>query len=454
MKWYNVFTILFLIMAANFGILTAQEDNSRLNIMGKFSTDQRFLTQKENKWSWNENRLNIQLESRKKGEARFFSEVWLRSFGFPGLTHISQLSCKDLTSPYNLDIREAYVDLYGFLTENLDIRIGRQRLAWGRGDVINPTNNLDPYDLEDIWDFGRYHGSDGIKITYYIRDWFIEGAFFPFFRPATLPVGELTSAFSQDISLPAGLLLKDFRDSLLLPDVNLGESGNYGIKLGGFLLGYDVSVSYVYGRSGLPVPDMNIITPVDLIGGVNLKSFLYYPRMNILGADLAGAIGSVGIWSEIGAFFPDEKLTMTVDLSSLGIFPPDSTILDKEIYLKYLIGADYTFRDGSYVNLQFLHGFFHEMGRDNLNDYFIFSFEKKLFDDKLKLNPVTGAFIVSDWKNLSSGYALIYSPSITYSPNDNAEIMLGVRVLEGKGDNMFVRLIDKDEVFVKFIYSF
>lgn len=33
-------------------------------------------------------------------------------------------------------------------------------------------------------------------------------------------------------------------------------------------------------------------------------------------------------------------------------------------------------------------------------------------------------------------------------------IMLGVRVLEGKGDNMFVRLIDKDEVFVKFIYSF
>lgn len=98
--------------------------------------------------------------------------------------------------------------------------------------------------------------------------------------------------------------------------------------------------------------------------------------------------------------------------------------------------------------------FFHEMGRDNLNDYFIFNFEKKLFDDKLKLNPVTGAFVVSDWKNLSSGYALIYSPSVTYLPNDNAEIMLGVRMLEGKGDNIFVRLIDKDEVFVKFIYSF
>jgi len=88
MKWYNVFTTLFLLMAANFGILTAQENNSRLNLMGKFSTDQRFLTQNENKWSWNENRLNIQLESRKKGEARVFFEVWLRSFGFPGLNHI------------------------------------------------------------------------------------------------------------------------------------------------------------------------------------------------------------------------------------------------------------------------------------------------------------------------------------------------------------------------------
>jgi len=46
------------------------------------------------------------------------------------------------------------------LTSTLDIRIGRQRIAWGTADKLNPTDNLNPDDLEDIFDFGKHLDSN------------------------------------------------------------------------------------------------------------------------------------------------------------------------------------------------------------------------------------------------------------------------------------------------------
>jgi hypothetical protein len=81
-------------------------------------------------------------------------------------------------------------------------------------------------------------------------------------------------------------------------------------------------------------------------------------------------------------------------------------------------------------------------------------YEKAFFDDKLKIEPITGGFIVSEWNDISKNYAVIWSPSITYKPIDNAEIQLGAYVFTGEGDNMFVSLLDYDMGFLKVRYSF
>ena len=158
-------------------------------------------------------------------------------------------------------------------------------------------------------------------------------------------------------------------------------------------------------------------------------------------------------------FLPENEVVMSNDLSLLYPQSPvpviqDTVILEKKPYVKFLVGTDYTFGDGSYFNFQYLHGFIHERGAKNLNDYFMMGYEKMFFNDKLKLSPLVGGFIVGNWNNIKENYALIYAPEISYYPIDNTEISIGVRLLDGKGDNTFAKVKDNDEFFFKVIYDF
>jgi hypothetical protein len=378
----------------------------------------------------------------------------LRSFGYPFLTKTGQLFNKDETSPYNIDIREAYVHLYGVFTKNLDVKIGRQRIAWGTADKLNPTDNVNAYDLEDIWDFGRHLGSDAIQLKYYIKDFFIEGDYIFYFRPASLPRGDWAEGLFTPVEVPEPYYIVSMDDSLVMPALNLKENSSYALKFGGRIKGYNFSASYLYGRDGLPVNYYNKISLASLDGGLNVKSLLYFPRMHYAGLDMAGAIGSLGVWAEAAAFIPTEKIVLTNDLSAFGLPPQDSVILKKKPFFKIAAGFDYTFRGGHYVNFQYLHGFVHERGSENLNDYFVLNYEKFLFNDKLRVNPVTSAFVVSDWNKIGGNYAFIYMPSISYFPNDNAEISLGVRLIGGEGDDVFAKYKDKDEFVFALRYKF
>jgi len=433
--------------------LTAVSQESPLRLYGELYLDNRFRLG-DGQWSWNENRLDLQLDKKLADKAKIHSQVWLRSFGFPFLQHAGQLFDKDETSPYNIDIREAYVELYGVFTKNLDMKIGRQRIAWGTADKLNPTDNVNSYDLEDIWDFGRHLGSDAIQLKYYFKDFYLEGDYVFYFRPSNLPRGDWAEGLFMPMELPAYLHLAAYDDSLAMPQLNLKENATYALKFESFAAGFDFSASYVYGRDGLPVNYYNRISLFDNTGGISVKSMYFFPRQHIVGVDMAGAIGSVGVWAEAAAFFPEEEITLTNDLSAFGLPPVDSVILEKKPYFKVAAGLDYTFRGGHYVNLQYLHGFVHERGRGNLNDYFVFSYEKYLFNDKLKLRPLTCAFVISDWHDIPGNHALIYMPSFTYLPNANTEISLGIRLIGGAGDDVFAQYKDKDEFVLGVRFKF
>ena len=59
-----------------------------------------------------------------------------------------------------------------------------------------------------------------------------------------------------------------------------------------------------------------------------------------------------------------------------------------------------------------------------MNDYFFIKLDKKFFDDKLKISPLAGGFIVSDWEDVENNFAIVYAPNISYMATDNAEITL------------------------------
>ncbi len=444
----------------NINITKAQEDANKLKLSGELLTDQRFLLEAPNDWAWNENRLTLKLDKRITGNSKFYSEVWLRNIGLPNISSSSDLYNKGIVDPYNIEIREAYVQLYGFLSENLDLKIGRQRITWGTADKLNPTDNLNPYDLEDVLDFGRHRGSDAISFDYYFNSEFsLHGAFIPFFQPANMPVGIFADALAPSMEMPPGMTLKGLNDTILMPRYNLGESSTVGLKFKGFAAGFDFSLSYVWGRDGMPFATYNTFVPADAVGGININSQLWFNRTHIFGADMAGSIGGVGVWAEAAAFLPDNEVVMINDFSAFYPGTPvpvtqDSVILKKEAYVKFVLGADYIFTNGVYLNFQYLHGFVNERGTDNLNDYFFVQLDKKFFEDRLKIAPLAGGFIVSDWGDVSSNYALVYVPNISFMATDDAEITISTAIFDGKGESVFSNFTDYNMMMFKLKYSF
>jgi len=433
--------------------LFAQSD---LSINGYIKTDNR-LRYDTKKFTWNENRLNLKFEDAPSDKYHFFSEVRLRGFGFPNVAQSSDLQRreKDKVYRWGLEFREAYLDLYQFGLENLDLRIGRQIISWGTADKLNPTSNISPDDLEDIFNFGEQLGTNALKANYYLTDNVtLTGIFVPIFTPATLPFGDFASAFAAGMDLPPGIIPRNFSDHVILPENKLTESSQYAFKIASNLFDYDMSLSYFKGRDDLPLMNEITVNPIDTMGTVDIAAEMIYPEMQVIGADFAGSIGSVGVWGEGALFIPDRVMMETLMPTPYGMQTKQSIALDDDPYFRYVIGGDYTFKNGLYLNAQFLHGFIHERGADNLNDYIAFRFEKKFFNDKLKIVPFGGAIGINDWDDIKNNYGYVGNPEITYYPEDNIEMILGAFWLDGKGANMFSQIKNYDEIYAKIKVSF
>ncbi len=442
-------------------IIAQSSDDSNLKLSGELLSDERFLLKDQNDWAWNETRLSLNLDKKISGSSKFHSETWLRNIGLPAITSSTDLYNKGIVDPYNLELREVYVQINGFITKNLDFTIGRQNIAWGTADKLNPTSNLNPYDMEDILDFGRHRGADALNLNYYItNDFSLQGVFIPFFQPANMPIGIFSNALNPGMESPQGMILKGFSDSIVMPRYSVNKSSVSGLKFKGFAKGVDFSVSYVRGIDGLPFNTRNTFVPVDALGGININSQLSFSRTNIIGADFATSLAGIGFWAEAAAFIHKKDIVMTNDLTALYPLSPfpvtmDSLILDKSNpYVKFIIGGDYFFSDGSYFNLQYMHGFIHERGNKNLNDYFFLQYEKKFFNEKLKVAPIGGGFIVTDWNETKNNYAFVYMPEIAYQATANAEIALSTVIFDGKGDSLFANLKDYNMFMLKLKYSF
>ena len=459
MKKLNLFAVIIVLVISE-SVIYAQDDYN-LKISGSLLTDERFLLTDKNDWAWNENRLTLKLDKKITSRSKFYSEVWLRNIGLPNITSSADLYNKGIVDPVNFELREAYVQVFGFLSKNLDVTVGRQRIVWGTADKLNPTDNLNPYDLEDILDFGRHRGSDAINLNYYFNNNFsLQGVYIPIFQPANMPIGIYANALTPEMELPQGMVLNEFSDTILMPRYNLAQSSTAGLKFKGFVKGVDFSLSYVWGYDGLPFATRNTFIPVDAFGSININSQLTFSRTHILGVDMATSIGGFGLWAEAAAFIPDKNVIMTNDFSAFYPASPvpvtiDSLLLDSsEPYVRFVLGGDYNFSDGSYLNFQYMHGFINERGQGNLNDYFFARYEKKFFNEKLKIAPIGGGFIVTDWNNIKDNYTILFVPEIAYQATDNVEMSLSAAIIDGKGSGVFSNLDNFDMLMFKLKYSF
>ena len=448
-----------LALAASPLVWAEQESESSpdagLQLGGAVSTDDRISTEADPQLTFQAYRLELTADVKPTDASKFHAETWIRSAGLSpsSLSSTSSLFSTGGIAPVSLDLREAYFELKGFLSDSVDLKVGRQRVAWGTADKLNVTDNVNPLDLSDPWDFGRHLGSDGAQLNVYAGGLQITALAMAQFAPAVLPTGQWANALMPSaLQAPPGLTLGNVSSTVTLSGLSIANSVTTGLKVKGNLLGYDLSVSYLYGRLGLPVIDSIVLTTPGL-PVVNAAMDMVYPREHVFGADLAGSIFGIGVWAEAAVFLPSVVI-LTTNSTAIGGGTVQSTALASTPYVKYVAGADYTFPGDVYLNGQFVHGLFQETGAGNLHDYFSVGLEWRLFDGKTTLTPLSFIFEVGDWSDVPDNYAVMAAPSISIRPLDNAELVIGFHGIQATSSTAFSALSGQNEVFAHARYSF
>ncbi|NOZ69961.1 MAG: hypothetical protein GXP46_12145 [Deferribacteres bacterium] len=337
----------------------------------------------------------------------------IRYYDFPELNDLPPVDTIESDYPVDFLFREAYLEITRLVLDNLDVKIGRQRIAWGTADKFNPTDNLNPDDLTDFLDFGAKTPSLALKGDYYLGDYTVTGVWMPVFEPALFRRGGIRS------------LLGRTPDRIDLPARNL-QNGSFALKLSGVALNLDYSMSYFNGFDDIPIE-------VNDSGGTKMG----YPEMQALGFDFAGEFRSVGLWGEMALFYPEE------------IRSGPEIVLSGNPYLKYTFGMDYTFRNSTYLEIQYVHGFTTERGSGNLHDYLMGTLERKFPNDDLKLS-LAGALEVKEiGRNIKDSYGTGVFPEISYHPADNLKITAGAFLLDGRIGTLFGGWKDRDQLYLK-----
>ncbi|HEX2570240.1 MAG TPA: DUF1302 family protein [Polyangia bacterium] len=344
-----------------------------------------------NGFSRNQNRVRANLSLRAARKVAAVADVELVYYGYSDANDVNAVTLRERVDPYFFEAYSAYVDIYRLLP-GLDVRLGRQVVHWGASDQFNPTNNLNTLDYSDPLLFGRALGNQMIRADWNPKgDWVLTAVWVPIFRPAQIP-RTAPLALTQ-IDRPAPVQEAGVRDTLsslavLQPPTRIDASTlqprpslsntQVGVRLAGRVLGQDFSLSYYRGRFGIPVPAWT----VNRADGV-AQAGVVWPRMTVLGADLAGSIEKlhgIGYWIEGAVTFPQE-ITYGIynDNPLLGgnhtpvTFDPQGRLIQGDggkrpvvvpstPFFKLTVGADYSIGEHVYLNAQYLHGFIDEFG--------------------------------------------------------------------------------------------
>ncbi|MCK4396914.1 hypothetical protein KAW96_10035 [candidate division WOR-3 bacterium] len=429
-----------------------------VDVSGNLELDKRFLTTDSVRIAnYPYHELDLKLKSNPSQNLSLYSSLKLRLWDQNLALSSADLTKISSNNPYELFLWEAYVDLYSFIFDRLDLRIGKQRIAWGTADKLNPTDNLNPDDFSDPLNFGEKVPTEAGNAIYYITDEYaLNVIWLPSFKPILLPSGEFPLLGDADISpLPQGTNLVESAEHLAFPDRKL-ENSMFATKLSGKVVGFDFSLSYFKGYDDVPIANRLVVTPVDTLGNVRVDTYLGFPEMQVVGFDCAGEFSSVGLWGEVAVFLTDEvkmEIEMPNPADPLNPIIQDITILSDEPYVKFTLGGDYTFKNGIYINAQWMHGFFTERGKDNLEDYCLAGIEKKFKNDEIKI-ALSGGLEIKDTENIKENHGTVIIPEVSYAPTDNVKLSIGAFFLDGKPGTLFGGWMKQDQIYLKTEVSF
>lgn len=375
-------------------------------------------------------------------------------------------------------IREASMKISGFMSDNIDLTVGKQRITWGKADGVNPTDNFNPNKMDALTGAGVLTlGSTADFMDkpyiwairaedYYARDSRFDFVWVPRMTEAKLDpwlVRRLTG---------------------LTPTFDYPWKGNgwstnhsqYGVRWSSVINKTDIAISFFHGYDNMPTVKTatlryNALDPLAAVNpllavtgrtGIELS----YPELDVIGMDFSGEVLSAGWWAEFGYFMPkkfDGGLVLVEQNGLLQNRYVPIRVMDDN-YLKYTLGFDYTlpFGEGIYTNIQFARGLFDErrytvtartigLSPDHgmlgsLQDYLVYRFEYKWNNDE-KMLALMGFFEKGELSGFSHS-SHMFMPYYTWEFRDDIDISIGYKGYTGQADSKFGSLRGNNQVFI------
>lgn len=349
------------------------------------------------------------------GEASVFVQGWMRnddSFRGDG---------------YSGRLREGYLN---FSAGNADFRIGKQIIAWGRTDRLNPTDNLTPrnFTLLVPEEDDQRMGALVAKATYRLGDVLLSGVWLPSMDPNVIPIAVSPGTYFTE---------------------NVPHTDSFALKIdrsGGAL---DWSASYFTGLDINPDFAIGAVTPTT----TNL--ILEHNRIHVLGMDAATALGRYGLRAEAA-------YTWTSNAGA-------NDFLVKKPFFYMVMGGDRTFFENLNVNVQYY-----------LRHVSNYADPQTIANPLLRLVAIQGAVLCNQFDRFQHGVSLRISnkwfnetlegeitgvgsfgrsnyfvrPKLVYAFSDNMKGSLGLDMYRGASNTFFGQLEKNSLVFAEMKYGF
>jgi hypothetical protein len=341
-----------------------------------------------------------------------------------------ELSYDHIEDKANSELREGYVD---YLADYWDIRIGRQIITWGLGDLIF-INDVFPKDYEAFFSGRPFEymkiGSDGVKIGIYPSFFSTELVIIPFFEPNNFPDN---SRFWMFDPMPAVTDRNEKEPSTTL------ENTEIALRIYRNITEFDISLYFYRGffRQSSMLPD-SFSAPTTIT--------LFYPKLSVYGASLQGRALDGIVSLEFG-FYDSRQDRAGTD----PMIPNQST--------RFLAGYQRQLWEDFTAGIQYYALYMHDYNQYKKNLPQGFPKEKKWQDiftirlTHLFMHQTLKLSFFSFWSFSDGDYMLI--PEVKYKFTDHLWAATGANIFGGGEEwNQFGSLDDNDNLYVQIRYEF
>ena len=360
-------------------------------------------------------------------------EKKMGNVGFLANTTIYQYPNSDL----DFDLGEVYMDIF---FDNMDLRLGRQMIIWGKADGVFITDIISPKDLGEflLRDFDEIRtGVTSLKADYYLGNNTVEFVWIPTFTPTLMP--DETSIWSRQPSFDKPVTIdysqKEVRNKL--------ENSEAFLKFSGMssLIDFEIMAGTMWDDD----PTMHI-TPNATMDTLSLKP--KHHQLTLGGGSFSTEIKGFVVRGE-GAYYTGKQF------SALNQMDLPINLLEKD-YLHYLIGTDFNIGETRF-STQFIQraimDYDDAIVQDEMDNMMTFLVNRTFLRETLTLQ-------LFSYVGLNYEDALI-RPTIAYDIADGFELLAGANIFYRNDDaesasiqEMFGYYDDNDMVYLKLKYSF